>query len=197
MTFLEKAKEKYPKAKESTILKECPEAFGLETESICKDGCIECWNREMPDTELGEYVILPAPPNTDMKVAITKDDLKLEYNKGLNDAWEFTKELYDYLQEEDVQDLFGVKYGLREVLGKYTYAEAFEILKEYKEKNTIKVGDVIRKKAHETFLVVTHCGKQVFEGIDEDGNIHSHTFEGYEKTGKHLDVKSLLEQIGE
>ena len=181
MTFLEKAME-MGESYWNIVDEMCPHHLNLEEEKIghcmaSQEKCKKCWNREMPDTGL--------------------NGIDANYKQGIDDAWEFTKELYDHLQEEDVQDLFGVKYGLREVLGKYTYTEAFEILKEYKEKNTIKVGDVIRKKTHETFLVVTHCGKQVFEGIDEDGNIHSHAFEGYEKTGKHIDIKAILEQIGE
>ena len=193
MTFLEKAKELFPKMEENIITRECPEDFKLETESICKDGCISCWNREMPNTETKAEIL------KEVHEHFGTEEADISYVEGLehgrNDAWEFMKKLWD-MKLIGRDEVFGYS-AIGEILDHYTPQEAIAKLKAYEEaQNEIKVGDVVY---HDTYGngVMTREDEDYYNVLLENGDAMCIEKESVTKTGKHLEIKAILEQIGE
>ena len=186
MTFLEKAKTKFPKMEERTFLKECPEDFNLETESKCAEGgCIKCWNREMPNTEQKE--------DEDKEWLDGYEKGKID---GLNDAWELVKNCWN-MSVLDTREIFGYEY-VKGILDNFTPQEALAKLKAYEEAQKIQVGDVLEYEDGDVLSVVLKVwGEQNLYMLFSDGSAGVHPREGYKKTGKHIDIQSILEQIGE
>lgn len=172
MTFLEKVKKDNPniKLKDSGAPMACPFELGYEEDYDCEEvKCIDCWNREMPNTEAKEDVY--------------KEDMNTAYNKGLNDAWELAKEM--------IANLDGY-----EILSSYTPQEAIAKLKAYEEaQDEIKVGDVVTYSG-EKCLVLDLKGDKVVVLTGDCCVLEWHKCD-VEKTGKHIELDGLLEQIGE
>ena len=197
MTFLEKLKEDNPNLSsaelEAEIRRTCPHSHKYENsqDSQCYGNCTECWDREMP--------------NTEPQVAITKDDLELEYNKGLEDAWELAKDVFKMtLRNRD--DVFGYE-GFIDILMFFTPQEALAKLKAYEEVQKIEVGDVVfcslvaeddnDTENKDNYGVVTGIYRDHYEILMKNGDTTGFKKENCKKTGKHLDLASILEQIGE
>jgi uncharacterized protein YkvS len=216
MTFKEKLQTEHPECVDEKYgggCVGCPDNYGYEKWSSCvwkgkdSEDCTKCWSREMPNEELVKTVPLPMPPITEPKkevdaadyIEIYTDGHKKGYDEGLNDAWNFAMELNDELQDEEIAKLFGVKHGLREVMSRYTYEEAFAILNEYKEQRKIEVGDVVKFKDTGRTCVISTVSKNGYLVIFKDGSGGTIEFprSAFDKTGKHIDIKSILEQIGE
>lgn len=189
MTFLEKAKE-YNKQFEISKLKHiCPEHIGLENDSPCgiyKGNCEMCWNREMPNTE-------PLTEN-ERKIDFMSENA---YNQGFDDACKFTKKIWD-MNSNERYVIFG-SYTYEGVLTKFTPQEAHAKLKAYEEAQ-IEVGDVVQYEWNK-ILVTKVCEvdgeNPVVMGFCEDGTQFAFNIEDVYKTGKHIDIQSILEQIGE
>ena len=123
------------------------------------------------------------------------------YNKGLNEAWELAKKLWlpsnhGGLTHTEVIKIFKCDYYM--VAENYTPQEALAKLEAYeKEQNEIKVGDVVTN-GYVTMLV-TGIGKATgfIYMIGSRGEILTKQKpENWKKTGKHIDIQSVLQQIG-
>lgn len=177
---------------EKTLIKgTCPFHFGLEDESDCTstggEGCIKCWNREMPDTE----------PKDELKERLELiDELKkVEYNKGLDDAWEFMKKWHD-MTASQCMDVFETSSS-RVMLSRFAPQEAIAKLKEYEEtQSKIEVGDVVQGIDYKA-VVLDISNDKIFYILTETGCVEQALIKGFKKTGRKVDVKSFLEQIGE
>lgn len=120
------------------------------------------------------------------------------YNQGLNDAWELARKIFT-TDCATLQKVFGhsdegqiiMTNEPQEALAK---REAYE-----KEQNGIKVGDVVRLKGSDKEYVVTTIDEdrcsEIYCGVSKDGRWFSQC--NVEKTGKHIDIQSALQQIGE
>ena len=187
MTFLEKLRKDRPKKKipKSCWGIGCPSQYGYEKvfEECGITDCRDCWNREMP--------------NTEPKVAITEDDLKLSYDKGLNDAWELARKIWDEFTLHKLEEIFGYDYT-KGVIDNYTPQEALAKLKAYEEQSEIKVGDVVDfpSEGRRCCAVVTCIVDDYLYGFAENGLlVESLQIDNCKKTGKHIDIQSILEQI--
>ncbi len=141
------------------------------------------------------------------------DELKqAEYNKGLNDAWELVRKINNMQFKEFIKVFERTGYDGREVkmnlIDELTPQEALAKLKAYEEAQKIEVGDVVTNENHEVEILVTEIDdyERTFNGIkvtptDELGNLGGvYTVMlmcKFKKTGKHIDIKSILEQIGD
>ena len=131
---------------------------------------------------------------------IIENEINEAYDKGLNDAWELIKKLTvnDYRKDgydsDELQRIFGTE-NLFCILKKYTPQEALSKLEAYeKEQAEIKVGDVVEVNGYK-FLVTTVANDHI-NLIDSKG-ITTWTTSTCKKTGKHIDISKILEQIGE
>lgn len=120
----------------------------------------------------------------------------LEYQQGLDDAWECMKAIAFLNKPRDMRDFFGCS-TLGDVLIDYTASEAIEKLKAYEERqkaDEIKVGDEVcfvfaGGETIEPFIVFSikdDNGKKYYEGIQtSDGRWVSGGLKYY-KTGRHF-----------
>ncbi len=126
------------------------------------------------------------------------DELKkVEYNKGMNDAWELVRKLYD-MKCDELENIFDVSGGLYEVIRDFTPQEALAKLKEY-EDSKIEVGDVVKLNGTFCTYVVTVIQEEsdgmYYCGISKNGRWFAQN--NVTKTGKHIPLDGILEQIGE
>lgn len=128
-----------------------------------------------------------------------------EYNRGLNNAWELAKKVGKY-DGFKLREIFGLSECLddfeegespySEVM-KMTPQEALAKLEVYeKSKDEIKVGDIVFNDSTMEEGVVTYIKDDVVFMLYSDGSC-GNTDGTLSKTGKHIDISSLLEEIGE
>jgi len=116
------------------------------------------------------------------------------YVDGLNDAWELAKKILEMCGEKR-----------EEILGLGSYAnilefvapeEALAKIEAYEREKEIKVGDVV--KGISTDGIVTRLShNDTFYVTWKDGSSGRYDINDVKKTGKHIDIESLLRQIGE
>jgi hypothetical protein len=117
---------------------------------------------------------------------------------GQNEAWECARELY---LNGACKDRFGEYFNT--FIKNHTAQEAIERLKAYEEKqkadNKIEVGDEVNWSCN--CFIVTRIfqprnGKEQCDGIDDDGCVyHDVLMDDLEKTGRHFDIASILEDM--
>ena len=125
-----------------------------------------------------------------------------EYQRGLDDAWEAAKKI-SLMSPDEIEKVFpgAAKYN-RYNLG-YSGVEVIAKLKAYEEKqkadDEIKVGDEV--KWNSDVIVVTRLykdgGFDWCDGISKDGIAFHVLAENVCKTGKHIDIASILEEIND
>lgn len=115
------------------------------------------------------------------------------YNKGLNDAWELAKKIYEMKSKEFDEVFRDVHYV--DVFYHFTPQEALAKLEAYEKSKEIKVGDIVcNDDVMENGIVTYIADDEVFMLYDDGscglvkGNLT--------KTGKHIDIQSVLKQIG-
>ena len=196
MKFKDKLLQDHPEFRNKiTVEYGCPKDYGYEKmdyTEVCLSGCDcdVCWNREMPDKE---------PKALPKTLAEHDEEMRNQgYNKGLNDAWELAKKCVDLEgRGEDNELMFKIfnTVFLKQLFNDNTPQEALAKLKEY-EDSKIEVGDVVTE-GNRTFIV-THISCDCVFGLLPDGDLYSvPKISDCKKTGKHIDIKAILEQIGE
>ena len=203
MTFKEKLQMEHPECVSERYnggCECCPDDYGYEKKSVCTRSdnavdCTKCWNREMPSTETKAEI-----DATDYINIYTEGHGK-GYTEGLNDAWELARKIHameygDFTKAFDVSGYDGreVKVG---VINELTPQEALAKLKAYEEQSKIEVGDILLiygEEAVVTRVVDEHANILFGDGVTN--NMPVKELVG-DKTGKHIDIKSFLEQIGE
>ena len=122
------------------------------------------------------------------------------YNKGLedgrNEAWELAKKLWRNDAKTN-DDIYGIEYFI-DIVNEYTPQEALAKLEAYeKEQNEMKVGDVVTVCGEKGIVVGYLCGLEEYEvwmdGYERPQRICKNEIK---KTGKHIDIQSILQQIG-
>ena len=144
-------------------------------------------------------------PNTETKAEILKEihenfnteEYDIGYaeglEQGLNDAWELAMKICAI---DDRSVVFDGHVFMENILRAYTPQEALAKLKAY-EDSKIEVGDVVlmhRQEAVVTRVVDQHANILFGDGVTN--NVPVKDLVG-NKTDKHIDIKSFLEQIGE
>ena len=139
---------------------------------------------------------------------ISEDTLEMERIKALNDgrneAWELARKIADILTTQERADIFGfVRCGITvgDILRNMDCQEALAKLEAYEKANEIKVGNVVE---------ATDFYGDVFKGtvldfkdgaetevfvLDENGCVDVWKIADCKKTGKHIEINNILEQI--
>lgn len=122
-----------------------------------------------------------------------------KYNQGLNDAWELARKIVLTTEMggicyDDFKKIFGVG-NFVSVLRTMTAQQALAKIDAYEKSQQIQVGDVVKVKDETYEFVVTALNGMGVQGIGSTGNIFTVSQKGVEKTGRHIDIEHLLEQI--
>lgn len=125
------------------------------------------------------------------------------YNKGLEDAWELADKINNMPMQE-VIDVYGFITDRCSVFEKITPQEALAKLEAYEKEQAdikVEVGDVVKLQGEmATEFVVTNIFNSrnyiSYNGIASGGKFVADAI-NVEKTGKHIDIQSVLEQIKE
>lgn len=119
-----------------------------------------------------------------------------DYNKGLNDAWELAKKIFA-LKGKEFDDVFGyVEFS--DVFHYNTPQQALAKLEAYeKGQEEIKVGDVVYADDEpDSFGVVTYMdSERLYITWDDGSSGKEFDWSDIHKTGRHIDIEHLLEQI--
>lgn len=121
---------------------------------------------------------------------------KFSYNKGADDAWELVKKLFDMEREGAVADAFNYEFtNTYSVLCWLTYKAAAEKVEAWEnEKSEIRVGDVVLTDGG-YIGVVTYMRDNYVDGIRSNGVAFSSRKSDCTKTGRHIDIEAVLDQI--
>lgn len=122
------------------------------------------------------------------------------YTQGFADAWELAKKIcYEPkkggFSNAELMEIFGTVI-IEEIYDRFTVEEALAEISEYEEKNEINVGDVVEGLSGYK-AVVTVIGSDRIQVMFDDGSHTEWNPKAIKKTGKHIDIESLLRQIGE
>lgn len=205
MTFLDMAKQERNILNEEHLIQDlCPSDLGYEPKEKCKAIigleekdkayiCRRCWEREMPNTEESEYA-----KGVKAGLDSIECEVKKSYEKGLNDAWELICKI-NKLSIEESEKVYGKRFQyITDIIENLTPQEALAKLKAYEEAQ-IEVGDVVKTVNGECPYIVTNVQLpntlHVING--RNGYAQQIRIDVCKKTGKHLDISSILERIGE
>ena len=174
MTFKEKLKQEHPEKVNPDAVGGCygcPSDFGYEDNNGCKrdcgdEKCTKCWNREMPNT----YSSMTA-----------------------EEAWDIAKKLFAGFSDTELNEIFGKGWSYPKLMELSPY-EAKAKLDEWKNKQ-IRVGDVVHTTSG-VDAVVLKVNEETVHLLFPDGSCGKHPKGIYTKTGKHIDIQSVLDQIG-
>ena len=209
MTYLEKALEMdrqigVTREEYEIIARLCPYHAGLEEKEkvntiVCRTergGCMACWNREMPYTELSDTEkTFSQGFEEGMSEGITQ---------GQNDVWELAKKIAlttELIKTAKIfinKNICGIeRKELFERVFELTPQEALAKLKAYEEaQNKAVVGDVI-KDNYDDVAVILDETESYFKVLTKSGCVEEWKKDICQKTNKHIDIQSILEQIAE
>lgn len=134
---------------------------------------------------------------------VDKAEVAEAYNKGLQDAWELARKIVldvskGGIPERNMRSMFGEKWTVSDILKNYTPQEVLAKLEAYeKEQNEIKVGDVVSNDGLKS--VVVRVVEDKIYTVTSIGTTPSYAFDDIKKlkkTGKHIDIQNILQQIG-
>ena len=114
---------------------------------------------------------------------------------GRSEVWELAKKLV-LLDSSIGWEIFGTCRVL-EALENFTPQEALAKLEAYeKEQAEIKVGDVVEHYIDDSKAVVLSIDGEVLRVLTDLYNAENWFIKNVTRTSKHLDIQSVLEQIG-
>ena len=162
----------------------------------------------------GNDIVLRRYPDNEDFVRIKNNDencndVENAYNKGLNDCWNLTNQLflseaYGGLSLKTIYSIFGTDHSA-DILKTHTPEEALAKIEAYnKKQNEIKVGDIVTNDLHITKILVTEINGSYFNGIkvtptDECGKIGGvytlMPINQYHKTGTSFDIIKALNNL--
>ena len=132
---------------------------------------------------------------------ISEDTLEMvrmkALNEGRNEVWGLAKKLW-HNDARTNDDIYGVEYFI-DIANKYTPQEALTKLEAYeKEQAEIKEGDVVKiESTKERYIILAIYGKTIWGYSCQGVESPLQELDGVTitKTGKHIDIQSVLSQI--
>ena len=119
-----------------------------------------------------------------------------KYEQGLNDAWELARKIIVNPVDggysiSELRDIFGK--GITNIVCGLTAKEAILKVEDYENKE-IKVGDVVDNNALKG--IVTMVKEKDVDIMFKDGSVGTWDKRNCKKTGEHIDISSILQEIG-
>ena len=116
------------------------------------------------------------------------------YEDGLNEAWNFIRKIYD-LKCDDIDKIFNTNGGVYGVISPTVpIKDMIAKLEAYEAEKQIEVGDVVMGNIFKG-VVTGICNGRAFIMYD-DGSSKEISIDKCQKTGKHIDISSILAEIG-
>ena len=116
------------------------------------------------------------------------------YTQGLADAWELAKRLYAF-EPDEREKMLGYQ-SMKAILEDLTPEYVMDKIEAYEKGKEIKVGNEVR--CGNVYGVVTYSKNGYASVMWKDGSIGDECeCKDLTKTGTHIDIESLLRQIGE
>lgn len=195
--------------------------FCIFCEGHSESTCAECWNREFKEDKntmkykTGDELVTRAQiidVTTDGKCLIrfgnrvdwlSESAIDKFFRKDMTaqEAWEIARKIgarSGYTLEQ-LESVFEGAYSIQDVFEQYaTPQKAADKIKEWEESKEIKVGDVV--EVGRELGVVLGKNRCEVDGIRIDvlwksGDVGSVLIETLKKTGRHIDIRSILDQI--
>ena len=118
------------------------------------------------------------------------------YEKGLNDAWKVAKMFFADMEADEIEKIFGKDWSYYKIMD-MSPQEALAKLEAYeKEQAEIKVGDVLLIYGEEAIVTGIVDGNAYVLFGDGIANVWTVEELSNDKTGKYIDIQSVLQQIG-
>jgi len=126
--------------------------------------------------------------------------LSEQYNKGLQDTWELARKIVlqtskGGMPEKDMESIFGEKWTISNIFKNFTPQEALAKIEAYEKSQQIQVGDVVKVKDKTYEFIATVIKGDRIQGVGSNGEVYMVEKERLVKTGRHIDITSILEQI--
>ena len=126
--------------------------------------------------------------------------LDTEYKRGLNDAWEIAKEVFDDCNYCAILNVFEYDLTLAEVIRNHNPIEVKKKILAYKEEQKkIHVGDVVQDNNDSTKATILDCDAETtlederyWIVFTENGCVESWCEKEFTKTGESVDVCGAL-----
>lgn len=159
----------------------------------CDDSCMKttCKWQEKANKKLWEYENAEENGVTD-------------YNKGMNDAWDLARRLFlsacdgieNALTDRDLNEIFET-INVAYIVNRYTPQEVKSKIEAWEKANQeIKVGDVVMDTENDVFVVLRKLDDFVYALLNTKGQHKYLDVKYLTKTGRTIDIASVLEQIG-
>lgn len=128
--------------------------------------------------------------------------IKTAYEKGMQKAWKLAKKLFADMSNSELDVIFGKEWNFPKLMEMTPQEALAKIENHEKEQSVIKVGDVVFNRNNNQYalvLCVKSDGKSatVIEMFSEELLMHTPPVGALKKTDKHIDIQSILSQIGE
>ena len=139
------------------------------------------------------------PISKDEVDSIIKHDCSNYYEAGMREAWDIARKIKYDLTSSELIKIFGTDN--ESAIFSYTPQEAKAKIEAWeKAKEEIKVGDEVTDRHRNTNYVVTGIksddGTVWYCVMNEKGLCTNVKISALIKTGRHIDIQSILEQIG-
>lgn len=137
----------------------------------------------------------------DIDDMLAEYDLKKEsYEKGLEVAWELARKINNDFNTTERAEIFnfvvnGITVG--DILNDFTPQEALAKLEAYEESKQIQVGDVVFNAREDVKAIIMDdaIAAGAWQVYTENGCVELWKECEFKKTGKRVDISSILEQI--
>lgn len=123
--------------------------------------------------------------------------LEEQYNKGLNAMWNTTKKLMTTMVADDYAEVFGKGWTFPKIMD-MTPQEVIDAFEAYEKKQEeVEVGDVVEHLGTKGVVIdfIDSTDDEMIV-LNENGCVEEWKHSQFIKTGKHIDISSILEQIG-
>jgi len=115
------------------------------------------------------------------------------YEQGLQDAWELASKCVS-IRDKARLEIFNTD-NIYIIVAKHTYQEALAKIEAYEESKAIKVGDVIVADDGVKCVAIDFTSDDDVIVLNENGCAEAHLKSVFKKTGRHIDIEHILEQI--
>lgn len=137
----------------------------------------------------------------DYRFNVCEDNIVHVQGMTAEEAWEIAKKLFADYSNVELDEIFGKEWSFSKLM-ELTPQEAKSKIEAWKAGKEIKIGDEVVPKrspnSDDCKFFVTKIADDMIEGFSGyNGDVFSRRdIAIYQKTGRHIDIEGLLNQIG-